>query len=208
MSMFHEGSRTLQDRFDGREIADRLEENRKRDAFNEEDRAFIHALPFFFLATAHGDSVDCSFKGGEPGFVRVTSDTTLEFPDYDGNRMYRSLGNILMSPSVGLLFVQFEGKRARLRVSGTARLIDDPARVAQHHGAKLVVEVAANAIFPNCPRYIPKVEAATPSPYAPRPDYTPPQPEWKYRDYIRDILPEGEREIVATTERIILDPEA
>ena len=48
-----------------------------RSAFNDEDRQCIEAAPFFFLSTATAESVDCSFKGGEPGFVRVAGDNTI-----------------------------------------------------------------------------------------------------------------------------------
>ena len=193
MSMFHDGNRTLQDRFDGRRIADRLEETRRRATFNDEDRALIESVPFFFLATAHAGTVDCSFKGGVPGFVRVTGATTLEFPDYDGNSMYKSLGNLMLSPSVGLLFIRFEGRRGRIRVNGQARLIGDPARVAAVEGARQIVEVTAEHIFPNCPRYIPEMHLAAASEYAPRPGHTPPQPEWKHRDYLRDFIPDRDK---------------
>ena len=74
MDFYHSGMRELQDRYEGRAVPDRLAANRMRDKFNDEDREFIETSPFFFLATATQDSVDCSFKGGEPGFVRVVGD--------------------------------------------------------------------------------------------------------------------------------------
>ncbi len=193
MAMFYKGNRALQDRFDGRRIADRLVETRRRETFNDEDRDLIESLPFFFLATAHDGVVDCSFKGGMPGFVRLTGANTLEFPDYDGNSMYKSLGNLAASPSVGLLFIRFEERRARLRVNGRARLIHDPARVNAVEGARQIVEVTAEHIFPNCPRYIPEMAVTAPSDYAPRPGHHPPQPEWKHRDYLRDYIPERDK---------------
>ena len=116
MSMYHEGQRALQDRFDGRRLSDVLEAHRRHDVFTDADVEMIRTAPFFFLASAHGDCVDCSIKGGNPGFVRITGPGTLEFPDYDGNSMYRSLGNILRSPAVGLLFVRFDGSSTKLRI--------------------------------------------------------------------------------------------
>ena len=81
----------------------------------------------FFIATAdaHGQP-DCSYKGGLPGFVRVLDDTTLAIPDYDGNGMYRTWGNVLVNPQVGLLFPDFEQPK-RLRVNGTARIASQSA---------------------------------------------------------------------------------
>jgi len=191
-SMFHPGHRTLQDRFDGRRVADALEKRLRLDAFDPEHVAMIEAAPFFFLATAHGGSVDCSYKGGPPGFVQVTGPATLEWPDFDGNSMYRSLGNILESPGVGLLFIRLDGSPSRLRVNGTAEILYDHPRLRDFPGAKMVVRVAAREIFPNCPRYIPDLGEDTPSPYLPQAGQPLAKPAWKDRDFIHDILPDGD----------------
>jgi uncharacterized protein len=190
MSMYHEGQRALQDRYGGRAVADRLEQHRLHRTFTDEDREFIETAPLFFLATAWQDSVDCSMKGGLPGFVRVTAPNELAWPDYDGNRMYRSLGNILNNPAVGLLFVKFDAQSTRLRITGRAQIDERPEAMAHLPGAKRLIRVTAEHIFYNCPRYVPKMEIVEHSIYAPRVDYTPPEPEWKSRDYIRDVLQE------------------
>ena len=184
MSIFHEGSRALQDRFDTRRLADSLAEKLSRTAFTAEDQAFVEASSMFFLATADADGqADCSYKGGVPGFVRVTGPSELSFPSYDGNGMFRSLGNVLVNPRVGILFIDFEKPR-RLRVLGRARL-EDPDGTVQ--GAQLMVRVQAEAIFPNCPRYIHRVQGVETSVYAPRPGHEPPEPRWKQS--FKDVLP-------------------
>ncbi len=100
--MYHEGNRLLQDQFDSRRISDRLEEKLTRNVFTDDDKAFIESAVYFFLATADADGrPDCSFKGGMPGFVRLTGPSELAFPDYDGNGMFKSLGNALVNPNVG-----------------------------------------------------------------------------------------------------------
>ncbi len=195
MDFFHDGMRELQDRYEGRAVADRLEKHRMHTTFTDEDRAMIDSSPFFFLATATDDSVDCSFKGGDPGFVRVVGDAELAWPDYDGNRMYRSLGNILRSPRVGLLFLRFDGHRfdgsaARLRISGRASIDESPEALAGLPGAKRLIRVHADHIFPNCPRYIPKMELVERSVYAPRDGHAPPDPDWKSRSFVKDIFDE------------------
>ena len=120
--MYHDGNRQLQDRFDSRRISDRLEEKLAHVEFTADDKAFIEALPYFFLATADAEGrPDCSFKGGPPGFVRVTGPAELAFPDYDGNGMFKSLGNVVVNPEIGLLFIAMHGKPRRLRVNGTRR---------------------------------------------------------------------------------------
>lgn len=188
-SMFHDGMRALQDEFDGRRVADALEKNRKHTAFLADDIALIRQSSFFFLATHHADSVDCSYKGGAPGFVHVIGENTLEWPDYDGNSMYRSLGNISRQPRVGLLFIRFDGENTLLRINGTASLHRDEETLARHHGAKRVVRMVADYMFPNCPRYIPALTMTQPSPHNPVPGYIPPAPQWKSRGYIKGILP-------------------
>jgi uncharacterized protein len=187
--LFHAGNRELQDRFDGRRVADTLEARRRVDAFLPEHVAMIEAAAFFFLATAAEGAVDCSFKGGPPGFIRVTGPAELEFPDYDGNSMYLSLGNILRSAAIGMLFVPFDGRSLRLRLRGRAALVEDAARIAAIPGARRLVRVAVDDIFPNCPRYIPDLSAGKASAYLPRPDGGQLAPEWKTRDYIQPILP-------------------
>ena len=184
MSVYHEGARELQDRFDTRRLADRLAERFWRTAFTAEDKAFIESRAMFFLATAdeHGRP-ECSYKGGLPGFVRVTAPDELSFPSYDGNGMFRSLGNIGVNANVGLLFLDFEQPR-RLRVNGTARLEDASA---EFEGAQLIVRVKAEAIFPNCPRYIHRLQLVETSVYAPRPGYQPPEPGWTKQ--FQDVLP-------------------
>jgi len=126
--MYHEGNRRLQDQFDSRRISDRLEEKLTRSAFTADDKAFIEGAIYFFIATADGEGrPDCSFKGGAPGFVRVTAPDELAFPDYDGNGMFKSLGNLLVNANVGLLFLDMHEKPRRLRVNGQATVSrEDP----------------------------------------------------------------------------------
>ena len=192
---YHSGMRQLQDRFDSRRIADRLDERLGRTEFTAEDRAFIESRPLFFLASADAQGrPDCSHKGGDPGFVRVTADNELAFPSYDGNGMFRSMGNVLVNPAVGLLFIDFESPR-RLRVNGIARVSDGDELFSVFTGAQLIVRVRAERIFQNCPRYIHRAASADPSPYVPRPGYTPPEPKWKSMEMLADALPRqpGER---------------
>ena len=177
--LFHEGNRRLQDQFESRRIADKLE-SFARTAFSDDDKSFIEGALYFFLATADAEGrPDCSFKGGVAGFVRVTGACELVFPDYDGNGMFKSLGNIAVNPNVGLLFIQMHDKPRRLRVNGTATVSRDDPLLAHTIGAQMIIRVQARAIFPNCPRYIPSMTLVEPSPYAPRPAYDPPEPAWK-----------------------------
>ena len=190
---YHEGMRRLQDIRETRPIADRLQEVTMRAAFTAEDRAFITSRSMMFVATADAQGrPECSYKGGLPGFVQVLDDRTLAFPDYDGNGMYRSWGNVLVNPAVGLLFLDFEAPR-RLRVNGSAQVAADDPLIAAFPGAVFIVRVTASMIFPNCPRYLHKMQLVEYSAYAPRPDHVPPVPAWKTFDTFRDALPARDR---------------
>jgi predicted pyridoxine 5'-phosphate oxidase superfamily flavin-nucleotide-binding protein len=191
--MYHEGMRQLQDARETRTLADRLQQVTVRREFTEEDRAFVQRCPMVFVATADANGQpDCSYKGGLPGFVRVLDERNLAIPDYDGNGMYRTWGNVLVNPHVGLLFIDFEESR-RIRVNGTAQVRDDDPLRDEFPDAVLIVRVAVTRIFPNCPRYIHKMKLVEHSVYAPRPGYTPPVPAWKTFDAFRDALPLRDR---------------
>ena len=187
--LYHQGMRDLQDVRDTRRLADRLRQVTLRTTFTEEDRALIAGAAMLFVATADATGrPDCSYKGGLPGFVHVVDARTLAIPDYDGNGMYRSWGNVLVNPSVGLLFIDFENGK-RLRVNGTAEIVSAEPWLAQCPGAVFVIRVTATQIFPNCPRYMHKMHIDDYSVYAPRPAYTPPVPAWKTFAAFRDALP-------------------
>jgi uncharacterized protein len=190
---YHEGSRVLQDEFGTRALADRNAQLRLWDRFTEDDAAYIARRIFFFLATADAEGrPDCSYRGGEPGFVRVVAPDLLVFPDYDGNGMFKSLGNIRVNPHVGLLFIAMgapEERRQRLRVNGVAELSTADPLLAEFPGGQLLVRFRPTQIFPACPRYIPKMRMEEASRYNPRVGYDPPMPEWKTRDDVRDVLP-------------------
>ncbi len=194
MSMYHEGNRDLQDHFGSRPLADRLVERLWRCRFKDEDKALIENAGFFFLATADREGrPDCSFKGGPPGFVKVPSSDLLVFPDYDGNGMFKSLGNIKLNPQVGLLFVTLGEKPQRLRVNGRASLHFEDPMLEELAGAQLIVRVIPEDIFPNCPRYIPNLDANKPSDDLPRVNVAPKEPAWKTFDAFKDVVPPRKR---------------
>lgn len=188
--MFHQGQRELQDHFDSRRLADRLDETLRREQFNEADKAFIEESPFFFLATADAEGrPDCSFKGGLPGFARIAAPDRLVWPDYDGNGMFRSLGNILANPFVGLLFMRIGDKPGRLRVNGRASVSFDDPLIEAMPGAQMLISVTPTDIFPNCPRYIPALTMTAPSIYSPEAGVDPVEPTWKAFDAFKDVVP-------------------
>ena len=190
MPMYHRGNRELQGKFGSVALADRLVEKTHRTQFTAADAAFIESCGFFFLATADADAQpDCSFKGGAPGFVRILAPDLLVYPDYDGNGMFKSLGNIRVNPHVGLIFIAMGEKPKRLRVNGAAELSFDDPLLAHFPGGQLLVRIRPTHIFPNCPRYIPDMKFAAPSPYVPQAGCAPVEPAWKSSSDFSDVVP-------------------
>ncbi len=189
---YHDGSRRLQDAFDTRRLADRIEERVMHDRIDADDKAFIEARDMFFLATSDEDGQpQSSYKGGDPGFVRVLDEHTIAFPNYDGNGMYLSMGNALVNPKVGLLFIDFEGRK-RLRLNGSASVDENDPLRADYPEAQFVVRVRATEVFPNCPRYIHEYRLVKRSRFVPKTECETPVPRWKHSDWAHDVLPEGD----------------
>jgi uncharacterized protein len=190
--VYHEGNRTLQDRFDTRRLADRLEERLVKDTIGENDRSFIESADMFFLATADDEGhPNCSYKGGDPGFVRVLDPQTIAFPNYDGNGMYLSTGNLLRNPSVGMLFIDFE-RGDRMRLNGEASIDEQDPLMGDYPEAQFIVRVRAREVFPNCPRYIHRMRRVARSEFVPREGCETPVPDWKRADWAVDALPEND----------------
>jgi hypothetical protein len=192
---YHADSRVLQDRFDTRRLADRLDERfLSRPLIDAEDRAFIERMDMFFLATADADGrPQCSYKGGDPGFVRVLDERTIAFPSYDGNGMYLSMGNVGANPHVGLLFIDFTSAHpTRLRLNGIANIDESDPLIDEYLGAQFVVRVTATQVFPNCPRYIHRMALVERSRFVPRADRRTPIPDWKLSEWACDVLPAGD----------------
>jgi uncharacterized protein len=191
-SPYHAGSRRLQDRFDTRRLADRLDQMfLSRPIIDADDHAFIERMDMFFLATADADGrPQCSYKGGDPGFVRVLDEQTIAFPNYDGNGMYLSMGNLLDNPHVGMLFIDFLSERpSRLRLNGIASIDERDELIDQYPRAQFIVRVRATEVFPNCPRYIHRMALVERSRFVPRADRDTPIPDWKRSDWACDVLP-------------------
>jgi predicted pyridoxine 5'-phosphate oxidase superfamily flavin-nucleotide-binding protein len=190
--MYHDGSRHFQDRFDTRRMADRMAEAVVGEAMDEGAQAFIARMDMFFLATADAFGFpNCSYKGGDPGFVRVVDDRTIAFPNYDGNGMYLSTGNVLAHPDVGLLFIDFENP-SRLRLEGSASIDFDDPLLPRWPEAQFVVRVAVRRVYPNCPRYIHHYTLVERSKFVPRPKEQTPVPDWKRSEWASDVLPAGD----------------
>jgi predicted pyridoxine 5'-phosphate oxidase superfamily flavin-nucleotide-binding protein len=185
---YHDGSRLYQDRYDTRRLANRIDERIVHDHIDADDRAFIERCDMVFIATADAAGhPQCSYKGGEPGFIRVLDEHTIAFPNYDGNGMFLTAGNALVNPHVGLLFISFE-ERKRVRLNGVAEHVADDPLLAEFPEAQFLWLVRTSEVFPNCSRYIHHYRLVERSRFVPKSGCETPIPAWKRRDWARDVL--------------------
>jgi len=191
---FTDAQRRLQQANDSVDLANRLLEVTVATELAEAQAQFVASQSMFFLATVDEFGFpSCSYKGGHPGFVRVLNPSTLIFPNFDGNGMFMSLGNIKDRQKVGLLFIDF-AKPQRLRVRGDAEVVESGSLVDSYPGAQQVVQVTVSNVWVNCPRYIPKMTLEAASPAIPKPDGDFPLALWKRIDFLQDVLAERDRE--------------
>jgi predicted pyridoxine 5'-phosphate oxidase superfamily flavin-nucleotide-binding protein len=191
---FHEGQIAYQQQFDTRRLAETLASNASYGPeIGAAARRLIEAADMFFLATADGKGrPDCSYKGGDPGFVRVLDERTLAFPSYDGNGMFASLGNIAVNAQVGILFIDFEHGH-RLRLQGDASVAESDPLLTEYPGAQLIVRVRTTLVYPNCKRYVHRMQRVEHSRFVPREGTTTPVPSWKREDWVPDgALPQND----------------
>lgn len=187
--LYGDSHRELQRQFDTQRLADRIEERLLREHITADDRAFIERMDMFFLATADASGrPNCSYKGGDAGFVRVLDERTIAFPNYDGNGMYLSMGNTVQNPHVGLLFIDFQNQK-RLRLNGVASIAPNDCVDPAFLEAQFVVKISVREVFPNCPRYIHKMLPVERSKFVPRPAVQTPVPGWKRMEWACDVLP-------------------
>jgi predicted pyridoxine 5'-phosphate oxidase superfamily flavin-nucleotide-binding protein len=193
-SIYGNQHRKLQDNFDKRKLADRIEEITVKQEFDEDTKGFIETRDMFFLSTIdHTGRPTVSYKGGDPGFVKVIDSTTLAFPSYDGNGMYMSMGNITENNKIGMLFIAFD-KPHRIRVHGLASIdINDPL-LNEYKEADLVVRVKLTDLWQNCPRYIHRYHKEDASRYVPRDACETPLAGWKQTDIVQDVLTKEDSE--------------
>jgi hypothetical protein len=192
--LFGQQHRELQDAFGTRKLADRIEEIACVTEFDDETKAFIEAQDMFFLASVdHNGRPTVSYKGGDAGLVKVIDSRTLVFPNYDGNGMYMSIGNLAQNSEVGLLFISFE-KPHRIRVQGSATVSREDPLLAQFPGADMLVRVKLSEMWQNCPRYIHRYQKLETSRYVPQAECETPLAGWKQTDIVQDVLPPADAE--------------
>ena len=185
--------RSLQDCFDTRRLADNVEARVVLTQIPPEHKAFIESRDMFFLSTIdHQGRPTVSYKGGDPGFVRVIDGKAVAFPSYDGNGMFYSMGNLLGNPNVGMLFINFE-KPHRLRLQGIASVDDNDPLLSEYAEIQLIVRVSVTEVFRNCPRYVHRYKKIQSSEFVPRSTCETPLAPWKRVDDLQVSLPAKDR---------------
>ncbi|SCK54337.1 hypothetical protein YWIDRAFT_07994 [Streptomyces sp. SceaMP-e96] len=164
-----DGEHLVQQRLGTTERADRFYGDQVLDHLNVRMQEFVARQEMFFLATAdrHGEC-DSTFRAGPPGFVRVLDDRTLAYPEYRGNGVMASIGNISENPRLGILMIDFTRDRIGLHINGRARVVLDEEMRAQHAGlpvdpvpgrrARLWVTVEVEEAYIHCAKHIPHLQ--------------------------------------------------
>lgn len=176
------GERTLQERYGTRDRAQRFYDRQVLDHLNEAMQEFLARQQLMFLATsdAHGNC-DNTFRAGPAGFVRVIDEHRLAWPEYRGNGVMASLGNISENPRVGLLFVDFGADGVGLHVNGAATITEDAALRTEYpdlpvdtapgrQTARWVVAEVHEAYI-HCSKFIPRLTPGCTTPRRGRPGY-------------------------------------
>ena len=185
---FTAAQRQLQSEFETIDLADRIAEAVVSEELLDQQAEFIHSRNMFYLSTIDESGYpSCSYKGGDLGFVRVIDSGTVVFPNYDGNGMFMSMGNIQAKAKVGLLFIDFETPQ-RLRLRGEASLLREGPMLDSYPGANFVVEISVNHVWVNCPRYVHRMQPLEQSPYLPQKDGSVSLALWKRIDILQDVL--------------------
>ncbi|MFP6805882.1 MAG: pyridoxamine 5'-phosphate oxidase family protein [Pseudomonadales bacterium] len=187
--IYHKGNRDLQDKFDSRRLADRMNDLIIHDEISDKDKAFIESLNMFFISTVDDEGrPTVSYKGGAAGFIRVLDSRTIAFPGYDGNGMFLTAGNLNSNSDVGLLFISFETPN-RLRLHGTATIDDNDLLLDEWLEAQYIVRIKVRNLFVNCPRYIHDHGKSSQSKFVPMSGVETPVAQWKSLEVFDDVLP-------------------
>ncbi len=182
-------NRKLQDKHESTKLADAVVHAIVDDELRPEQAGFIGSLDYFFLTTINEKGEPTvSYKGGPVGMVHVVDSRKIIFPNYDGNGMFLSMGNVEATSNVGLLFIDMV-RPLRVRVQGVAKLTQNAEYLAKYPGANMIVEIDITSVFFNCARYIHKHERVQTSEYVPDKNGSQPFPSWKRIDGLQAVLP-------------------
>jgi predicted pyridoxine 5'-phosphate oxidase superfamily flavin-nucleotide-binding protein len=162
------GERILQERYGTAQRAGQFYRNQVASHLTPAMREFIQRMEMAFIATGDGSGeCDCSFRAGAPGFIQVLDEHTIAYPEYRGNGVMASLGNMLENPHIGILLIDFTRDLIGLHVNGEASIVT-PARMrefdldlpeSEHPGRRPAqwVLVHVTEAYVHCSKHIPKL---------------------------------------------------
>lgn len=165
------GEQAVQQRLGSVKRADRFYDEQMLDHLNARMREFVGRQEMFFLATADAKGeCDSSFRAGPPGFLRVIDERTLVYPEYRGNGVHASLGNIEENPHVGIMLIDFLQARIGLHVNGRAQVVDEadvrsllpdlPDDPVPGRKTRIWVQVEVEEAYIHCAKHIPPLQKA------------------------------------------------
>ncbi|MYT32416.1 pyridoxamine 5'-phosphate oxidase [Streptomyces sp. SID8354] len=164
-----DGEHLVQQRLGTTGRADRFYADQVLDHLNVRMQEFVARQEMFFLATAdrHGEC-DATFRAGPTGFVQVLGDRLLAYPEYRGNGVMASVGNLSENPRLGILMIDFTRDRIGLHINGRARVVLDEEMRAYYPGlpvdpvpgrrAQLWVAVEVEEAYIHCSKHIPHLQ--------------------------------------------------
>jgi predicted pyridoxine 5'-phosphate oxidase superfamily flavin-nucleotide-binding protein len=150
------GEHQLQRRSGSQDRARRFYRQQVLDRLNDRMIEFIGRQEMVWIATADGHGeCDCSFRAGPPGFVQVLDAWTMRYPEYRGNGVMASLGNIQENPHVGMVFLEFDQERIGLHINGTARIVEAEDPNGERPRVERRVEVHVQEAYIHCRKHLP-----------------------------------------------------
>jgi len=168
-----DGEHELQQIYATKQRAERFYSRQVLDHLNSRMTAHIARQSLMFIATADGQgNCDCSIRAGKPGFVRVVDSTTLIYPEYRGNGVMASLGNILENPHIGVVFPDLTGDQVGLHINGEAVVVENThlasrLQITDNIAAELQVtgvrrperwvHVSVHEAYIHCSKHIPRL---------------------------------------------------
>ncbi|WP_254901174.1 pyridoxamine 5'-phosphate oxidase family protein [Tuberibacillus sp. Marseille-P3662] len=159
------GERRLQQQFDSEAKALAFYDKQMLDYLNDAMQSFIKRIGMVFLATADGEGqTDCSIKTGAPGFIKIVDKQTLLFPEYKGNGVMASLGNLVENPHLTLLFIDFFQHQVGLHVNGSAVILSEAdayhlhPELPNHQSITTWVKITVEEAYIHCSKNIPLLQ--------------------------------------------------
>ena len=184
-NFYSSSQKIIQKKYKGFKVAEALLKNRVHNKLLPEYKSLIKKSRFFIISTIGEKYPEVSIKSGYKGFLKIINSNLLEFIDYDGNRMFRTIGNIKSNHFISLLIFDLDMPDTKDKPNTPVKLrILGKAKCVTKNKIRLI-RISIDFAFSNCPRYLPNYKFISDSKFVKNKKLT---PEWKKRSYIKNIL--------------------